>query len=70
MDVEGVEENGNGVWDELKRVEKRFGGQRGALWRWGTAVKLGRRRSQAERKVRDGFMARWRGRFRHRSRPP
>jgi hypothetical protein len=40
LDVEGVEENRNGVLDELRRVEKRFGGQRGALWRRGTAVKL------------------------------
>ena len=42
MGVEGVEENRDGVWDELKRVEKRFRGQRGALWRRGTAVRLGR----------------------------
>ena len=42
MGVEGVEENRDGVWDELKRVEKRFRGQRGALWRRGTAVKLGK----------------------------
>jgi hypothetical protein len=33
LDVEGAGENRNGVLDELRRIEKRFGGQRGALWR-------------------------------------
>jgi hypothetical protein len=32
LDVEGVDENRDGVLDELRRVEKRFRGQRGALW--------------------------------------
>ena len=53
MDVEGVEENRNGVLDELRRVEKRFRGQRGALWRRGTAVKLGKN-AGGRRSVRFG----------------